>query len=346
MSKTPVLFIGATGYLGGSVLARLITHSNKNSFEITTLVRSEEKARKLEAFGVKPVIGSYKDAALVESLAEKAHVVFNCADADDLAAMNSVLAGLKKRHAISGDVPVLIHTSGTGLLMHGNKTNGMGITEKIYSDDDPDTIEKEFPPVALHHDVDLRLIEADKEGYLRVYNISPSTVWGIASNPLVDAGIANTTSIQIPMLIRAALARGQAGMVGKGLACWPSVNIEEQADLYIVLLDAVLSNPDKVGHGRDGYYFGINGEHTWYQISKEIGKAMVKLGLSKSDEPTMFTQEEIPKYFYNEEVGGFFGSNCRGVAPHSKSLGWQPKLTSQDMLNNIYTEMVATVKQQ
>lgn len=43
------------------------------------MVRSHEKAKKLEAFGVKSVIGSFKtDLELVERLAEESHVVFNC----------------------------------------------------------------------------------------------------------------------------------------------------------------------------------------------------------------------------------------------------------------------------
>lgn len=68
-------------------------------------------------------------------------------------------------------------------------------------------------------------------GYVKTYIILPSTIWGIAENQLTEAGIANPHSIQIPMLIKASVARGQAGMVGKGLALWPDVNIEEREHL-------------------------------------------------------------------------------------------------------------------
>ena len=34
------------------------------------------------------------------------------------------------------------------------------------------------------------------------------------------------------------------------------------AVLYIVLFDGILNNPDKTGHGWEGFYFGENGEHT------------------------------------------------------------------------------------
>ena len=72
-------------------------------------------------------------------------------------------------------------------------------------------------------------------------------------------------------------------------------------DLYFVLYDAIAKHgPDNVGHGIKGFYFGENGEHSWYEISKAVGCAMVDLGLSKSDEPTAFTRDELIKYFGSE----------------------------------------------
>lgn len=82
--------------------------------------------------------------------------------------------------------------------------------------------------------------------------------------------------------------------------CEQTLTENTEADFFIILYDALIANPDKVGHGRDGYYFGTNGEHTWYDISKAIGVALVKRGISKSDEPTTFTTEELVKYFGSE----------------------------------------------
>ena len=101
-------------------------------------------------------------------------------------------------------------------------------------------------PTAPHRNVDLAIFQADKEGvffhclrsellihvfrhlgYVRAYIVLPSTIYGIAKNPLVDAGLQNPHSQQIPNLIKAALARGRAGMVGKGLARWPNVHIDD-----------------------------------------------------------------------------------------------------------------------
>ena len=81
-------------------------------------------------------------------------------------------------------------------------------------------------------------------GYIDSYIILPSTIWGLASGPLVDAGIVNPQSIQIPALIRASLGRGRAGMVGEGKNLWPNVNIDEGPFvLPICKLRSVLLRP-------------------------------------------------------------------------------------------------------
>lgn len=70
-------------------------------------------------------------------------------------------------------------------------------------------------------------------GYIKTYIILPSTIYGIATGKLVDIGVQHSHSQQIPGLIKAALARGQAGMVGEGKNIWPHVNIEDGKHLPI-----------------------------------------------------------------------------------------------------------------
>jgi hypothetical protein len=69
------------------------------------------------------------------------------------------------------------------------------------------------------------------------------------------------------------------------------------AGLYVVLLDKLLQNPDPVPHGREGFYFGENGEHSLYEVSKTIGEGLVAMGKSSDAEPTTFSKDEIDKYF-------------------------------------------------
>ncbi|KAL7278983.1 hypothetical protein ACG7TL_006815 [Trametes sanguinea] len=329
---TPIFLTGATGYIGGSVLERLFKHPSANTFDITVIVRNAEKAKILESkFGVKAVVGTHQDLDKLEVLAENAHVVFHCADADDLPAARAILSGLRKRHAKLGDLPILIHTSGTGELT--DDARGMYATETIYSDLNVEQI-KSIPPTALHRNVDLTIMEADEQGYVRAHIILPSTIYGIAEGPLFESGVSNPHSIQIPTLIKGSLDRKRAGIVGL------------VADLYIVLFDSAVSNPEKTGHGWEGFYFGENGEHTWYQISRAIGEALVELqvGITDNPEPTPFSREELIKYFGNEVSGNYAGSNSRCRADRSRSIGWKPRYTTEDMLKSIKPEILVIKK--
>ena len=65
--------------------------------------------------------------------------------------------------------------------------------------------------------------------------------------------------------------------------------------MYIVLYDAILEG--RAGHGRDGLYFGENGEHMLKEISEQIGEAFVVLGVSTSEErtPTSFDEADYAR---------------------------------------------------
>ncbi|KAI0924180.1 hypothetical protein AcW2_005133 [Taiwanofungus camphoratus] len=357
-TKTAIFFLGATGYIGGAILTRLLNHPSASKLDITALVRNSEKARRLESFGIKTVIGSHSDLDKLETLSSQAHIVISCSDSDDLRAIQAVLAGLRKRHASVGQPPILIHTSGTGerarlccLLVWTilkwlyttigvlvDDAKGMYATDVIYSDMDVAQIES-IPPTALHRNVDLAVVEADQQGYARTYIVLPSVVYGLASGPLVEAGISNPQSIQIPAYINASLDRKQGGVLGAGKAIWPNVNVDDVADLYIILLDAIAEDPERVGHGRAGFYFGENGEHTGYDISRAIAQALVELGVSKSAEPTPYTTEELVKYWGSEPAGNYNGTNSRCRADRARSIGWKPVNTTADMLAGIKPEV-------
>jgi hypothetical protein len=102
----------------------------------------------------------------------------------------------------------------------------MRSTPVIYSDTDLallDTIPRSQP----HREVDLSVQAADAEGYTRTYIIAPSTIYGRVTGALVEHGISNPASQQIPRLIRISLARGQPAMMGAGVNHWPNVHIED-----------------------------------------------------------------------------------------------------------------------
>ncbi|KAG6830660.1 hypothetical protein H0H92_015557 [Tricholoma furcatifolium] len=347
--------IYGTGYIGGSVLARFLARPDFQDLKITALVRSAEKAGKLNALGVETVVGALQDLDSLEKAASEADVVINTADSDDLDAVRAILRGLEKQHATTGKVPLLIHTVSSEVLNYDfvvlsvltDNAGGMYAYDTIYDDADPDQIET-LPLTQIHRVVDLTIIEADKKGYAKTYIIFPSLTYGLATGKLVDLEVQNKYSIQLPYLIAIGLDRGEGGMVGAGKSIWPNRTahltsnvVTSVADLYLVLYDAIFTAGSNVGHGREGIYFGENGEHSWYDLSAEISKVLVKIGRSTSDKPTTFTKDEMQRYF-----GGYdyFGTNSRCRANRSRAIGWKPKYTTESMYEGIAPEVDALLE--
>ncbi|KAH9835125.1 uncharacterized protein C8Q71DRAFT_104691 [Rhodofomes roseus] len=328
-SKTEILLFGATGYIGGSVLNRLLSHPKADTFSITATVRSPEKAKLLEKLGVKAEIASLSDFDKIEELASRAHVIFNVANSDDLPAINALLKGVRKAYETTGELPILIHTSGTGEIAEA--ANGEYAAETVYSDLNVEQL-KAIPETAFHRKVSLAVIGADEQGYTRSYIMIPGMIDGLASGPVFEAGIANPLSIQIPALIKQALDRNRAGMIGPGKAVWSIINIEDTVDMYIALFDAISADPQSVGHGWEGYYFGVSDHVSFYEIGQAIGQALVDLGLAKDAEPTTFTDEELLKHWGSVLAGKYGGTTCRCRADRALAMGWKPKYATKDLL--------------
>ncbi|KAF4613973.1 hypothetical protein D9613_007770 [Agrocybe pediades] len=363
--KRHILLTGATGYIGGSVLARLLSHPQSDSFRITVLVRDAQKGAQFRSMGIHSVVGTYSDLQLLEALTADANLVVACADADDEDAARAILRGLKQRYDKTGEASTLIHTSGTGVLI--DNAQGMYASDTIYSDLDIKQLES-LPITQPHRVVDVALVDADKQGYVKTYIILPGTIYGIATGSLVDAGLQNAHSQQIPRLVKLSLDRGRAGMVGEGKNIWPNVHIQDGigftfaylsknidtmsfftvTDLYILIVDSVVPHrthshghseklvaPPPLEHGAAGFYFAENGEHTLYSVGEAIGKVMVSLKKCKEYTPTPFTEEETRKYFPD---GTSLGTNSRCRADRAKAIGWKPRKTTKDMLASIKQE--------
>ena len=74
---------------------------------------------------------------------------------------------------------------------------------------------------------------------------------------------------------------------------WPSVHIDDIAALYLAIFDAATKRPDETGHGRQGYYFGENGEYSVGELSQAVAKLLYEAGRGESPQATPFTDKEM-----------------------------------------------------
>ena len=70
--------LNAKGYIGGSVLTRLLSHPLRDALHLTVLVRSKTKASQLCAMGIRAILGSNADLGLLKELASDADLVIAC----------------------------------------------------------------------------------------------------------------------------------------------------------------------------------------------------------------------------------------------------------------------------
>jgi nucleoside-diphosphate-sugar epimerase len=328
-TKINILLTGATGYIGGSVLNALLQHPNASNFNITALIRGDdERVKKIASLNVTPLVGSNESFEILEKAASESHVVIHTGNsADDLSSTQALISGLNKQTKATGKPAIYIHTSGTGVLFE--HVRGKKGSDKVYNDLKPDEINS-LSDKQPHRNVDLFVINsADANPLLKTVIILPPLIYGIGT------GLFNRTSIQLPCLVRAALKRHKAEMIGPGEAIWSNVHIADLADAYTIIFDQLLAvyGPDAKSDaqrspylttGREGYYFTENGMHTWRQLSEKIGEVLYKKGIAKSPEVTSFPDDEVESSLFGIYSWFIAGSQSNSKAERIRKLGWKP----------------------
>jgi nucleoside-diphosphate-sugar epimerase len=286
-----IFMTGATGYIGGTIARCLLDDGHV----LRGLVRDEEKAEKLAAFGVEPVIGGLDDAAILTAEARRADAVINTANSDHRGAVEAFLDGL------ADSTKPFIHTSGSSIV--ADDAHGDVASEKIYDEDTP------LDPVAgkkARVEIDRTIRGASQRG-VRSIVVCPTMIYG---NGL---GLARD-SAQIPGLAKRARASGVVRHVGKGLNVWSNVHVEDVADIYRLALTRAPAG---------AFYFAENGEASYRDICAAIARRL-NLGA-----PQTWPFAEAAKELGENSAAYTFGSNSRVRASRARSeLGWQPKHSS------------------
>lgn len=283
-----VFMTGASGYIGGSVAARLLEAGHS----VRGLVRSGERAARVRALGIEPLLGSLSDAALLAQAARAADAVINTASSDDRGSVEAMLP------ALSGSGKCFIHTSGSSIV--GDMSAGRR-GDKVYEDDTP---VQPLPGKAARVAIDQLVLASAKDG-VRAVVICPTMIYGRGRG-------AHPESIQVPRLIALAKKHGVPRHVGPGENIWSNVHIDDLVRLYLLALDKAPAG---------AFYYAENGENSYRELAEAIGRM---LGMGGRTLP-MPIDEAVAEL--GESGAQFsFGSNSRVRAVRARrELGWSPK---------------------
>jgi len=92
-----VFVIGATGFIGGTALTRLLQSPDwSKKYTITVLLRDSSRSSLYTSLGLSTLTGSLDDSDLLTTTSSESDIVLNFADADHLPGTQAILAGLQK----------------------------------------------------------------------------------------------------------------------------------------------------------------------------------------------------------------------------------------------------------
>jgi nucleoside-diphosphate-sugar epimerase len=283
------LFItGATGYIGGSIAARLVAAGHT----VRGLVRDAARSGLLSAQGIEPVPGSLDDEDVLEREARAAEGVVNAADADHLRSVQVLI------RAMEGSGKALLHTSGSSVI--GDDARGNSVSEAIFDEDTPFVVAS---AKLARHALNGTVLAAAARG-VRTAVICPALVYGVGKG-------ANPKSIQIPFLVEQARAHGAVRVVGRGVNRWSTVHIDDLAELYLLALERAPPG---------AFFFAENGEVSFADIGAAIAE---RLGLGPVES---VAPEEAARSWGTGRAYYTFGSNSRVRARRARrELGWMPR---------------------
>jgi nucleoside-diphosphate-sugar epimerase len=231
-----VFYIGATGAVGGAVLADLV--GAYPDLKVTALVRNPAHVNAFQTIGVKVVKGSFNDADIITSHARTADITINLGDSDDVGLTTAILAGQTARVTEDHKPPAaLLHTSGVAVFADGTTDGKNDPKAKVWNDGDEDDI-RSINAKMLHGAIDAQILRAAEKGQTVSYIACPGAVVGPSTGPVP------TASLFFRFITEVTLAFKKAIYVGEGSNVFYMVRLDDLVSFYRLLFARILSGED------------------------------------------------------------------------------------------------------
>ena len=204
-----VFVTGATGYIGSAVADAL----QKAGHKVTGLARTTEKAKQLEARGIRASLGDLLKPETISTAARAAEGVIHTANTNDANSAQvdaAVVRAILK--TLEGSGKPFVYTSGVWVL---------GSTGEKAADE---LTPPNPTPLVAHRAAIEQEVLSYKDRSVRTIVIRPALVYGRGGS--------------IPrMLVQSARETGAARYVGDGQNRWPFVDVDDLAQLYVLALE-------------------------------------------------------------------------------------------------------------
>ncbi|KAF2788345.1 NAD(P)-binding protein [Melanomma pulvis-pyrius CBS 109.77] len=355
MSK--ILLTGATGYVGGTVLAQLLQSPEPSlkGLTIDVLVRSEAQVQILkDAYGtrVHPIQWEgLEDTAFIADTASQYDIIINTGCAFIAPGAKAFVDGLARRVS-AGPAPWLLHISGCTNLSDRPLTQTAQPREW---DDESDSgtifdfmqeLEEREP--YPQRTTELGVLAAAAVSGVQAVSLSTPCIFGQGK------GLFNQQGLVIPYILRYIIHHGY-GFKLNDTANFDWVHVVDLADLYVLLVRTILERPDRgvefIPSGKKGIMFPAVGRALMTEINQRVLDAVFDAGvLPREGTPQEKEIREVSlKEIADELTVGREDVAERGWGGHKamkgtlapKLLGWEPKFLEGAWKQEFVDELVA-----
>jgi len=283
-----IFLTGATGYIGGSVGARLLAEGHA----VTGLVRTEAGAKELQKRGMKTVLGTLDDSKVIEQAARESEAVIDTAEANHAGVVDAIAAGVR------GTGKLFLHTSGSGIVATDAKGEAVDAIYDEYASFTPS-----FPRMVQRAAIDQVVFDCAKQN-VRAVVIRPTMIYGGGKG-------VRTESAQVPALIDNAKKEGIGLHIGRGENYWANVHIDDVVELYVLALAKAPAG---------ALYYAENGEEQLKNVAASISRLLGYGGKTRNWSP------QEAEAALGVKAHSSFASNSRVRGKRSRAeLGWKPK---------------------
>ncbi|KAF4493402.1 hypothetical protein FAGAP_10475 [Fusarium agapanthi] len=305
-----ILITGAAGYIGGSIVADLLSkHPKITKNQVFDAVKTDEQAKAISIHGINVLKLDLSDEQAVanEISSCKINVIVHAANSIDPGLTLPLINGLAKQKEATGKPTYFIHTSGLSAFYANS-----GWPRTINTDTDAVfETEKEFADSYPVRKTDVMAIEHAQYQGVTPFIVVPSIVYGRGTSPW------NQLSVMIPGLIQASLK------LGKSL---PAVHISDLTALYCRIIHAAL-NKEEIPSGKEGYYFAVAHDLDMWEFQDHLAAAMKARSLVTRDKPEVYPSDEFAAEEIDvpvEYLSILYKSGGHFTATRPQSIEWKP----------------------
>ncbi|KAJ6160453.1 hypothetical protein N7470_003849 [Penicillium chermesinum] len=308
-----ILITGASGYLGGTLLARWGGGGFRPTRSCLPCLKNEAEIKSGIVDNEISVI-----FFLIDALTSKAQLP-----------MIRALAEVKKQ---TGKDVHFLHTSGAKIF-----SSHAGLPhDRPLHDDDPQLYDFQksakpaFPPMQMAVATNNAVIETAEAHGVRSYIFVPCIVYGRGE------GFGNPISIQTVAIVNAARKLEQVYRPDQEIYSWPVCHVIDNTRLYLEIMRNILSGKN-IAHGKNGYYLASSGPIVWDDLYRAMAKGLAKRGVVKSDSVEVADDAALqamgealgcPK----EAVSVHLGGSCTLTPNNACKIGWAPEFAAQHAL--------------